>query len=60
MKTGRAVWELLAEPCSETEAAALLAAAFPVADLVQIERDIVALFLALRKHGLLQAAGPQA
>ena len=54
--TGRAVWELLAEPCSEAEAAALLSAAFPSADPAQIERDTVALFVALKKNGLLQAA----
>ena len=53
--TGRAVWELLAEPCGETEAAALLAAAFPDEDPVRIERDTAALFLKLRKYGLLRA-----
>ena len=54
--TGRAIWELLAEPCSEAEVAALLTAAFPNADPAQIERDTVALFVALRKSGLLQKA----
>ncbi len=53
-RTGRAVWELLAEPCSEAEAAGLLIAAFPDADPALIERDVVTLFVALRKNRLLQ------
>lgn len=50
---GRAVWELLAEPLSETEAVLLLASVFPEIPASQIERDVVKLFTDLKKNELL-------
>ena len=53
---GRAVWELLAEPLSEAEAVALIASVFPETPQAQIERDVVHLFMALKKSKLLLKA----
>ncbi len=53
---GRAVWELLAEPLSETEAAALIASVFPEIPRARIERDVVNLFAAFRKMNLILEA----
>ncbi|WP_310599229.1 PqqD family protein [Desulfobulbus sp.] len=50
---GRAVWELLAEPLSETETVALLASVFPETSRAQIERDVIELFAAFRRKHLL-------
>jgi len=53
---GRAVWELLAEPLSETEAITLIASIFPETSRAQIERDVVNLFTAFKKRKLLLKA----
>ncbi len=50
---GRAVWELLAEPLSETEAIGLIASVFPDTPRARIECDVVNLFTAFRKNELL-------
>ncbi|MDR2549869.1 MAG: PqqD family protein [Desulfobulbus sp.] len=50
---GRAVWELLAEPLSETETVALLASVFPETSQAQIERDVIELFTAFKRKRLL-------
>lgn len=50
---GRAVWELLAEPLSETEAVLLLASVFPDIPDARIERDVIDLFADFKKNELL-------
>lgn len=49
---GRAVWELLAEPLSEAEAAALISSVFQDIPQSQIEHDVIRLFSALTKEKL--------
>lgn len=53
---GRAVWELLAEPLSETEAIALIASVFPETPRARIERDVVTLFAAFKENDLIVKA----
>lgn len=53
---GWALWQMLATPLSELEAVALLQEAFSSTPQARIERDVMALFAALKAEGLIVAA----
>ena len=50
---GAALWRLLAEPASETEASETLALAFPELARAEIDADVRRFFADLRQRGLL-------
>lgn len=55
-ETGMGLWNLLAAPVSELEAVEALAAAFPDAERMAIERDVAAVFLAFAEAGMIVPA----
>ena len=53
---GRALWDLLAEPCSAAELTEAIAEAFPDQRRDDIARDIEAFMTRLRDHALISPA----